>query len=141
MDTHKREPDHRYKEQEKYRDGVASMVKFLKGQIEELVWKRIKRSSHPSSGKSLLEHIADKELMECIEYTEQECGVNGDEKDAWKPKELFRRSTELKNLKQGDQTEEEYKREIKHGAKFFRGKGGTLFIGTLYLHCLLEEEG
>lgn len=65
MDAHERESDHGYNEQEKYQDGVT-WVEFLKGQIEESVWERIERLSHPSSGKSFLEHLADKELIECI---------------------------------------------------------------------------
>ena len=107
------------------------MIEFFKGQIEELVWNRVKRLSHPSSGKSFTKHLADRELMECIKCMDQECGVNGDEKYAWKPKELFSRSTELQNLKQGDQTEDEDEREIKRRSKFLKQKGGTLFMGTL----------
>lgn len=37
MDAYQRESNYGYKEQEKYKDGVISMVKFLKGQIKESV--------------------------------------------------------------------------------------------------------
>lgn len=70
--------------------------------------------------------------MKCIECMEQECGVNGEEKYAWNPKEIFIKLTELQNLKQGDQTEEEYERNIKCRIKFLKGKGGTL----LWARCI-----
>lgn len=67
MNKYNRESDYGYKKEQKYKDGVTSMIKFLKGQIEDSVWNRIKRSYHPSSDRSYIEHLADKELMECIE--------------------------------------------------------------------------
>lgn len=141
MGKYKREYDHGYKSKDQCEDGVSSTVHFMQGQIEEATWKRIERSSHPSSGKTFQEHAAAYEIVECIECMEQVCGVNGDEEYTWEPAEFFDKPTELSNLKQGDVTEEEYEREIKRQTKFLKGKGGSQFMGTYYLKYLLEEEG
>ena len=89
-----REYSHGYKAKDQYEDGVGAALEFIEGQVEEATWKRIERSSHPSSGKTFQQHAAAYEIVECIECMEQVCGVNGDEEYSWKPAEFFDKSAE-----------------------------------------------
>ena len=58
MKKYDRESDYGYKEEQRYKDGVVSMIDFFEGQIKESTWKRIERSSNPSSRKTFQEHAA-----------------------------------------------------------------------------------
>ena len=65
-----REYSHGYKAKDQYEDGVGAALEFIEGQVKEATWKRIERSSHPSSGKTFQEHAAAYKIVECIKYME-----------------------------------------------------------------------
>ena len=66
MSEYKRKSDLGEKNKDVYEDGVQAALTFMQGQIEKPIWKQIKNSSHPTSGKSFKEHAADNEINKCI---------------------------------------------------------------------------